>query len=108
MDERTFNALADATLDQLEAVVEHCGAEIDVDVKPGGILEFEFRDGSKAVINRHTAAREIWLAARSGGFHFRPDGAHWISARDGEELFRAVSRVISEQAGCCVTLAPPT
>jgi CyaY protein len=108
MDERTFNALADGTLDQLEAVVECCGAEIDVDVKPGGVLELEFRDGSKAVINRHTAAREIWLAARSGGFHFRLDGARWISARDGDELFRAVSRVISEQSGCSVTLAPPS
>jgi CyaY protein len=106
MDELQFNAMADATLDRIERAVEACAADIDLEVKPGGILELEFDDGSKVIINRHSAAREIWLAARSGGFHFRPQAGRWLGTRDGEELFAAVSRVISEQSGEAVMIEP--
>jgi len=107
MDEPQFNALADATLAKIEQALEACDADLDYEVKPGGVLELEFADGSKVIINRHSAAREIWLAARSGGFHFRPEGGRWIGTRDGEELFAAVARVIFEQSGERVPLAPP-
>lgn len=72
MDEADFNALAEAELDRLERLLDACTAEIDYEVKPGGIVEIEFENGSKIIVNRHSAAREIWLAAKSGGFHFRP------------------------------------
>ena len=72
MDEAGFNALADAELERLEGLLDACGADFDYEVKPGGVLELEFDNGSKIIVNRHTAAREIWLAAKSGGFHFRP------------------------------------
>lgn len=104
MEEREFNALADATLRRIEDAVESCGADVDLEVKPGGVLELEFEDGSKIIINRHTAAREIWLAARSGGYHFRPDGERWVSTRTGEELMAAIGRCMSEQAGNAVRL----
>ena len=45
------------------------------------------------------AAREIWVAARSGGFHFRWDGAAWRNTRDGSELFAALSNLVSQQLG---------
>lgn len=99
MDEREFNALADAALRRIEDAVEQCGAEVDLEVKPGGVLELEFDDGSKIIVNRHTAAREIWLAAKSGGYHFRPQDGLWIGTRDGEELMAALGRCMSEQAG---------
>ncbi len=99
MDEREFNALADATLRRIENAIDDCSVEVDLEVKPGGVLELEFDDGSKIIINRHTAAREIWVAARSGGYHFRPRDGHWIATRDGEDLMAAIGRCISEQAG---------
>lgn len=99
MDEREFNALADAALRRIEDAIEASGADVDLEVKPGGILELEFDNGSKIVINRHTAAREIWLAAKSGGFHFRPQGDHWVGTRDGEDLMVAIGRCMSEQGG---------
>lgn len=104
MDESAFNALADAELERVEAALEDCGAELDVERKPGGVLEVEFENGSKVIINRHTAAREIWVAARSGGFHFRPDASGWVSARDGSELYELLSRVVAEQSGEAVSL----
>ncbi|THF62963.1 iron donor protein CyaY [Pseudothauera nasutitermitis] len=107
MEESAFNALAEAELAHIEAELEACGAELDVEVMPGGILEIEFDNGSKMVINRHTAAREIWVAAKSGGFHFRPQDGRWIATRDGTELYALLSRVVSEQGGEAVTLRPP-
>ncbi len=105
MDEREFNGHADAMLAQLEAALEQCGADLDFEMKPGGVLELEFAGGSKIIINRHTAAREIWVAAKSGGYHFKRDpSGSWIASRDGEELLAVLARCIAEQSGTAVTL----
>ncbi|MGL1832186.1 iron donor protein CyaY [Rhodocyclaceae bacterium SMB388] len=106
MDETVFNDLADAELMRIEAALEACGVELDIEPKPGSVLEVEFDNGSKIIINRHTAAREIWIAARSGGFHFRPDGEGWIAGRDGAELYATLSRLVEEQSGHAVSLRP--
>jgi CyaY protein len=102
--ESEFEALAGETLTSLERAFEAGAPDVDVQTKGAGVLEMEFDDGSKMVINRHGAAREIWVAARSGGFHFRHDGSSWRDTRDGTELFAAVSRLASEQAGTPVLL----
>ena len=99
MDEKDFEARASATLETLEQALENCGEEIDFELKAGGILEIEFDDGSRIIVNRHGAAREIWVAARSGGFHYRWDGQAWRDTRSGDELFAALSRLVSEQLG---------
>jgi CyaY protein len=104
MEEREFNGLAEAMLRRIEDAIEACGADVDLEVKPGGVLEVEFEDGSKVIINRHTAAREIWVAARSGGYHFRPEADGWVGTRNGEELMTAIGRCLSEQAGTPVQL----
>jgi CyaY protein len=104
VEEREFNVLADAMLRRIEDAIEACGADVDVEVKPGGVLELEFADGSKIIINRHTAAREIWVAARSGGYHFQPRDAGWLGTRDGVELMATLSRCLSEQAGEVISL----
>lgn len=104
MDESAFNALADAELVRIEAAIEACGAEVDIESKPGGVLELEFENGTKIIVNRHSAAKEIWVAARSGGFHFGPSDGAWIAGRDGSELYATLSRLVSEQAGAAVTV----
>ena len=104
MTESEFETLAAAALAALESAFEACAPDIDVQAKGVGVLEIEFDDGSKMVINRHGAAREIWVAARAGGFHFRHDGTAWRDTRDGTELFAAVSRLASLQGGTPVAL----
>ena len=103
MNETEFEALAGAALEKIERALEKIDA--DYEVKEGGVLEIEFDDGSKIIVNRHGAAREIWVAARSGGFHFRWDGAAWRDTREGSELFAALSRLVSQQGGQPVRLA---
>lgn len=106
MDEQEFLKAADAQLalveEALEAASDSGVADFDFETKPGGIIEIEFENGSKIIVNRHAAAREIWLAAKSGGFHFRPEGGRWVGTRDGEDLMVALARTVSEQAGVSV------
>jgi len=106
MDEREFGQRADEALSRIEAALEASGVDADVELKDGGVLEIEFEDGSRMVINRHGAARELWVAARAGGFHFRWDGAAWRDTREGTELFAALSKLVSAQSGQSVRLAP--
>jgi len=97
MDDARFEGAAEEALERLERALEEL--ELDVERKEGGVLEIEFDDGAKIIVNRHSAAREIWVAARSGGFHFRWDGAAWRDTRSGEELFEALSALLSSQLG---------
>lgn len=106
MNESEFEVLADEAIAALERAFEDAAPDADVQTKGAGMLEVEFDNGSKMVINRHGAAREIWVAAKSGGFHFRREGTVWRDTRDGTELFAAVSRLASEQAGEPVVLVP--
>lgn len=106
MEEREFLALADAELARVEGALEQLQAATDADwdfeIKPGGIIELDFADDSKIIINRHAAAREIWIAAKSGGFHFKPPagaGAHWQDTRDGSGLADVLARCIGAQSG---------
>jgi CyaY protein len=105
MNETEFDALAGEALQRIERALEASGVDADYELKEGGVLEVEFADGSKMVINRHGAAREVWVAARAGGFHFRWDGASWRDSRDGAELFAALSKLVSAQTGRAVILA---
>lgn len=108
MDEQDFLQRAEATLkaleNWLECTVETHDLDIDVEPGPGGILELGFRDGSKIVINRHTAAREIWMATRQFGHHFSPEaGGMWRARRDGAELYETLIQAIEAQSGYCLT-----
>ena len=104
MTDSEFEALTDAALARIEQAVDASGLDVDLQSKAGGVLEIEFENGTKMVVNRHAAAREIWVAAKSGGFHFHWDGSAWRDTRDGSELFAALSKLVSAQGGQGVVL----
>ncbi len=104
MDDKDFNRLADAMLARIEAALEASDADIDFELGAGGVLEIEFADGSKIIVNRHAVAQEIWVAAKAGGFHFRWNGDVWRDTRDNAELLAKLSALASQQAGESVTL----
>ena len=99
MDENTFNAIAEAELQAIAQAIDDSGVDCDAEFKASGVLEVGFGDGTRMVINRHSAAREIWVAARTGGFHFRRVGDRWLDSRDGRELRRALSELITVCSG---------
>ena len=98
MDDKEFDCLADAILARIESALEVCDADLDFELAAGNVLEIEFENGSKIIVNRHLITREIWVAARAGGFHFRWDGQAWHDTRDGVELLAKLSELASQQA----------
>ena len=104
MDESEFMRLAELTLQEIDRRIEASGIDADCEFKGTGVLEIEFADGGKIIVNSQAAAREIWVAAKSGGYHFRGDRGRWVNTRDGTELFAALSVYVSQQAGETVSL----
>lgn len=108
MTESEFLALADTTLEAIEAALERASEQQDVDIecsRSGNVLEIEFVDnGSKMIVNSQAAMHEIWVAAKAGGFHYKRDGDRWVNTRDGSELFDALSQMASAQSGAALTL----
>ena len=98
LEESDFHERVDEVLVVIENTLESANADIDSEIN-AGILTLEFSNRSKVIINRQTPNREIWVAAKSGGFHFRFDGASWRDTRTNEALDSLLSRVISAQSG---------
>jgi len=105
MTESEFNRQIDATLLAIEEAADASEAGIDYE-NSGGVLTLTLENGSQVIINRQTPVRQLWVAARSGGFHFDFDDAsgEWHRDSDGVELFAVLSEVISRQGGEEVTL----
>jgi CyaY protein len=106
MNESEFSELAEATLDAIEAAIEATGADIEAS-RSGNVLTLELDNGSKVVVNSQAPMQQIWVAAKSGGFHYGRQGEAWVDTREGGELFAALSRILSSQGGAPVLLAPP-
>jgi CyaY protein len=96
MNESEFHQAVDAILARIETAAE--AADLDSDLE-AGILTLECPDASRIIVNRQTPNREIWVAARSGGFHFSCREGAWRDTRSGEGLFASLSRLVATQSG---------
>src|SRR3989338_4689547 len=96
MIESEFNRLADAALARIETAIDNGGGDAECN-HSGNVLEIEFDNGQKIIVNRHDVNQEIWVAARSGGFHYAWQGGAWRSRRDGSELFGKLAELFAEQ-----------
>jgi CyaY protein len=104
-----FTAATDATLDAIGRALDDALARSDVDLDwnvNDGILTIEGEDGGKLIVNRHAPNRELWVAARAGGYHFRPLAGRWMDTRSGDELAVALTRLLKSQMGLDVALPP--
>lgn len=107
-----FIAVADATLAAigaaLDAALEASDADADWSLNDG-ILEIDCGKDGKVIVNRHVPNREIWVAARAGGFHFRADAGRWRDTRSSEDLPTTLTRLLHDQARIAIDLSrlPP-
>ena len=97
MNESDFHRAVDAVLAQVEGAVEATDT-LEADLE-SGILTVTCPDRSRVIINRQTPNREIWVAARSGGFHFSQREGAWRDTRSGEELFASLAAIVARQGG---------
>lgn len=109
MNESEFNEKVDDLLTTIEDAIDEITEEKDIDIDfetAGGILALHFEDNSKIIINRQTPLRQIWVATRTGGFHFdfNTEDDRWREEKTGAELFAELSRHCSASTGEKVVL----
>jgi CyaY protein len=107
MDEREFERRAAQALRKLDDALRDAeGVESDL---AGDILTLEFEDGSRFVVNSHSAAKQIWLSANLQAWHFgwhEPTGS-WRDTRSGAELYTELGKLVSEKLAQPVIIPPP-
>jgi len=94
MSESEFNQLADTALIKIETACDACGVDCN---RSGNLLELEFDNGAKIIVNRHDINKEIWVAAKSGGFHYAYCDGAWKSQRDDSELYARLRELFAAQ-----------
>ena len=105
MDDKQFERLA---WDELQRIEDALGSMDGVDVDlADGILTLEFDEGPKVVVNSHSAARQIWVAANLAAGHFSPDPktGRWFDSKTGEELWDRLRVILTERLGHPVKLS---
>ncbi len=93
---------AEAALAAIEQCCDRLNETTDADIdnqRVGGMITIVFGNGSQIIVNLQKPLQEVWLAARSGGYHYRHDGEVWVDTKTGEEFFGNLSREASLQAG---------
>ena len=98
MTETEFNQLTEEAFRRLEAALEAADGDVDFELAAGNVLEIDC-PGGKIIVNRQPAMREIWVAARSGGFHYRHEAGAWRNTRDGSELYASLAQMVAAQGG---------
>jgi len=101
MSDSEYLTRAEAALAAIERTLDDIEADIEFE-RSGNVLTLEFENGSKIIVNSQAAMSELWVAARSGGFHYKQKDGLWRNTRDGSELFAALSTMVSAQAGATV------
>lgn len=106
MERAQFVKVATAALQHIEdGLVELEHDTLDVELA-GDVLTVEFEDGVQFVINAHSAATQVWMAANRNAWHFDYDSASgtWVAAKTGDELLATVSKHVGEKLGMSVSL----
>ena len=99
---------AEAALAAIEHGCDRINDATDADIdnqRVGGMITITFRNGSQLIVNLQKPLHEIWLAARSGGYHYRHDGQVWVDTKTGAEFFAQLSREATAQAGQSLSFA---
>ena len=102
MTDLEFLDQAERLLAGVEASCDRINDETDADLdnqRVGGMVTITFANRSQIVINLQKPLHEVWLAARSGGFHYQFDGQQWQDTKGQGEFWASLSRYASEQSG---------
>lgn len=97
MNDTEFNQLADQLLHTIEEMIDDSGADMDYETH-GNVMTLELDNRSQIIINKQEPMHEIWLASKTGGYHFSYQGSEWICSRSGKELLALVKEECNKQS----------
>ena len=102
MTDLEFLDTAERLLSRIEASCDRINDESDADIdnqRVGGMITLTFENKSQIIINLQKPLHEVWLAARSGGYHFKFEGQAWHDTKGQGEFFDRLSQDASTQTG---------
>ncbi len=102
MTDSEFMDRAEILLKTIEASCDRINDETDADVdnqRVGGMVTMVFSNGSQIIINLQKPLHEVWMAAKSGGYHYRWVDGLWQDTKGQGEFFSELTRNASIQAG---------
>ena len=112
IDDKQFHQLGSNVLQSIEVALEAADDALDLDLdverQGGNVINIRFRDRSVIVVNTQPPLHEIWVAAKSGGYHYRWAGTLaaplWLDTKTGRELLTDLSEFASAQAGQAIAI----
>ena len=105
MDRKTFLHHSSRALRHIDDTLGDLELEqLDVELA-GDVLTLTFADGSQFVINAHSAAEQVWMAANRSAWHFDlvpaepgpDDDPKWIASKTDDELMSTVARMVGDK-----------
>ena len=102
MTDLEFMDQAERLLAGVETCCDRLNDDTDADIdnqRTGGMVTLAFANRSQIVVNLQKPLHEIWMAARSGGYHYKFDGHCWMDTKGAGEFFEHLSREASAQSG---------
>jgi CyaY protein len=100
MTEPEFMDCAESLLKAVEAACDRINDTSDADIdnqRVGAMVTLTFANRSQIIINLQKPLQELWMAAKSGGFHFRLTQGQWQDTKGQGEFFVLLSRNASAQ-----------
>ena len=98
--------------EQLLLAVEQCcdriNDETDADLdaqRVGGLVTLTFANRSQIIVNLQKPLHEVWLAAQSGGYHYKWRDGQWRDTKSGNEFFADLTRDATVQSGLSLVFA---
>ena len=107
MTESEFLQHSDQLFAYIEDQIDELGLDVDC-LSSGNVLTLETDDGTQIIVNRHTPNQELWIAAKSGGYHFAHRDGAWLATRDGSEFFAVLNEALSAASGETIAILPFT
>ena len=106
MTDLEFMDRAEQLLLAVEQCCDHINDSTDADVdsqRAGGMITLTFPNRTQIIINQQKPLHEMWMAAKSGGYHYKFDAAagagQWMDTKGAGEFFAHLSRDASAQSG---------
>ncbi len=108
MTDTEFMDQAEMLLKAIEGNCDRINDQMIADLdnqRTGGMVTIVFANRSQIVINLQKPLHEIWLAAKSGGYHYKFNSGQWMDTKGQGEFLENLSRCASDQAGCALVFA---
>ncbi|MDR7380113.1 CyaY protein [Rhodoferax ferrireducens] len=102
MTDPEFMDRAEILLKAVEANCDRINDSTDADIdnqRTGGMVTLTFPNRSQIIINLQKPLQEIWMAAKSGGYHYKFNSDQWMDTKGQGEFFASLTRDASAQAG---------